>query len=60
VVARLNADINAVMQSREMREQLDKLGMEGMGGSPAEAQRFVREETAKWARVAAASGARID
>jgi tripartite-type tricarboxylate transporter receptor subunit TctC len=48
------------MQSREMREQLDKLGMEGMGGSPAEAQRFVREETAKWARVVAASGARID
>jgi tripartite-type tricarboxylate transporter receptor subunit TctC len=60
VVARLNADINTVMQSREMREQLDKLGMEPMGGSPAEAQRFVREETAKWARVVAASGARID
>jgi len=60
VVARLNADINAVMQSREMREQLDKLGMEAMGGSPAEASRFVREETAKWARVVAASGARID
>jgi len=60
VVARLNADINTVMQTREMREQLDKLGMEGMGGSPAEAQRFVREETAKWARVVAASGARID
>ena len=60
VVARLNADINAVMQSKEMREQLDKLGMDPMGGSPAEAARFVREETAKWAKVVAASGATID
>jgi tripartite-type tricarboxylate transporter receptor subunit TctC len=60
VVVRLNADINAVMQSKEMREQLDKLGMEPMGGSPAEATRFVREETAKWAKVVAASGATID
>lgn len=60
VVTRLNADINAVLQSKEMREQLDRLGMEPMGGSPADATRFVREETAKWARVVAASNATID
>ena len=59
-MTRLNADINAVLQSKEMREQLDRLGMEPMGGSPADATRFVREETAKWARVVAASNATID
>lgn len=60
VVGRLNADINTVMQSREMREQLEKLGMDPMGGSPAEAKRFVSDETAKWAKVVANSGARLE
>lgn len=57
VVARLNADINSVMKSKEMREQFEKLGMDPMGGTSEEASRFVREETAKWAKVVAASGA---
>ncbi len=60
LIGRLNADINTVMQSREIREQLERLGMEPMGGSPAEAKRFVSAESAKWAKMVAASGARLD
>lgn len=56
-LAKLNGDINAVMRSKEMRDQLDKLGMDPMGGTSEEAFRFVRDETAKWAKVVVASGA---
>lgn len=59
-VARINADINTVMRSREMREQLEKLGMNPMGGTADDAQRFVRDEIAKWAKVVTASGAKAD
>lgn len=59
-VARINADMNAVLRSKDMRDQLDKLGMEPMGGSPSEASAFVRAETAKWASVVAISNAKID
>lgn len=59
VVAKLNADIAAAMQVAEAREQFDKLGMAHMGGTAADASRYVREETAKWAKVIAASGATI-
>jgi len=59
-VGRINADINTILRSKEMRDQLEKLGMEPMGGSPAEASAFVRAETAKWANVVAISNAKID
>lgn len=60
VVTKLNLDINTVLQSEQTRSQLAKLGMQAMAGSSSEATRFVAEETAKWAKVVAASGARID
>jgi tripartite-type tricarboxylate transporter receptor subunit TctC len=60
VVTRINSDINAVMRSREVRDHLEKLGMSPMGGTTEEAQRFVRDEIAKWAKVVTASGAKAD
>ncbi|MBL8385931.1 MAG: tripartite tricarboxylate transporter substrate binding protein [Burkholderiales bacterium] len=60
VVARINADMNAALRSKEVREQFDRLGMEPMGGTSADATAFVRAETVKWAKVVAASNAKID
>ncbi|MFM8546370.1 MAG: tripartite tricarboxylate transporter substrate binding protein [Betaproteobacteria bacterium] len=60
LVKRLNSDLAMLIASPDMREQFDRLGMDPMGGSPAEAGAFVAAEIAKWAKVVASSGATID
>lgn len=60
LVRRLNQDLSALIASPEMREQFDRLGMDPMGGSPAEATAFIASELAKWGKVVASSGATID
>jgi len=57
VVARLNADVNALLQQPEIREQLAKQGMNAVGGSPERFGDMVRRELARWPRVVA--GAKI-
>jgi len=56
---RLNTDLLAAMQADDVRTQFDRLGMDRMGGTPADAARFMRDETTKWAKVVAASGATL-
>jgi len=51
VVAKLNADVNAVLKDEATKQQLGKIGFTPVGGSPAEAERYVRSEIAKWADV---------
>jgi len=60
LVKRLNQDLSALIASAELREQFDRLGMDPMGGSPAEATAFIASELAKWGKVVASSGATID
>jgi tripartite-type tricarboxylate transporter receptor subunit TctC len=51
VVARLSAETAKVLASPEIRARFGQLGVEPVGGTPAEAARFLDEEIAKWARV---------
>ena len=52
IVARLNSEFNAAMQSAEVRERLAKLGAEPAGGSsPAQFAAMVKADSERWGRL---------
>jgi tripartite-type tricarboxylate transporter receptor subunit TctC len=55
-VARLNEAANAMLAEPGTRARLAELGVEPMGGSPADFTSFIRSETAKWREITAAAG----
>ena len=56
VVRKLNAEINKAMEEPDLRERLGSQGVDFVGGSPEEADKFVRSEIERWARVAKTTG----
>jgi tripartite-type tricarboxylate transporter receptor subunit TctC len=60
IVQRLNQVLAAVVQSAELRGQLEAQGHDPAGGTPEAFGRYLREEFAKYAQVVKQSGARID
>lgn len=56
VLKRLNAEINKAMQDPEVRDRLGKQGVDFVGGTPEEADKFLRSEVERWARVAKTTG----
>ncbi|WP_028604641.1 Bug family tripartite tricarboxylate transporter substrate binding protein [Ottowia thiooxydans] len=60
IVDRLNTEINAVLQSAELQEQLATHGVIPQGGTQAEMVALVRSEAAKWKKVIETSGAKLD
>jgi tripartite-type tricarboxylate transporter receptor subunit TctC len=57
VVDQLNAEINASLQSPEMRASMRKLGFEANIGSPQEFAAFIAEELPRWAEIVKSAGA---
>ncbi len=51
IVAKLNAEINAALADPGIKARLADLGSMPMPMSPAEFQKYIAEETAKWAKV---------
>jgi len=51
LAAKINRDINDSLTRPEMSERLQKLTLEPMPGTPADAAKFFLEETALWGRV---------
>jgi tripartite-type tricarboxylate transporter receptor subunit TctC len=51
LVARLNADVNAVMALPEVRDNLVKQGMIPVTSSPAELAALIKTDLARWAKV---------
>jgi tripartite-type tricarboxylate transporter receptor subunit TctC len=60
VLDRLNAEVNKVINSPEVKEAWAKQGAFPMGMSIDGFDRFLREEIVKWAKAVKASGARAD
>ncbi|MBC7781996.1 MAG: tripartite tricarboxylate transporter substrate binding protein [Proteobacteria bacterium] len=59
VITRLNGEIVALLKSAELRRSLEEQSLTVIGNTPEEFSAFLRAETAKWAEVVKASGARI-
>jgi len=51
LAAKINQDINESLARPEMSERLQRLTLEPMLGTPADAAKFFVEETALWGRV---------
>jgi len=60
VIARLNQDINRVLQTGEMRARLETEGAEPAGGTPEAFSAFFRAEIDKWAKVVHAAGIKLE
>ena len=60
LVAKINGDVNAILDAPDMKQRLDQLGADPAPMSPEEYAKFVRTEIDKWAKVVRASGARVD
>ena len=51
ILTRLNAEVNAIVNTAEVKQQLVNLGINPIGrGSLDELQAFVKAEVARWAR----------
>jgi tripartite-type tricarboxylate transporter receptor subunit TctC len=59
VVAKINADMHAVLTQPDVRERLVAEGQEPGGGSAEEFDAFVRHEIAKYAKVIRVAGIRL-
>ena len=44
----------------EIKNHLAVQGIDTLGGTPEQFAAYIKEETAKWARVVQASGAKLD
>lgn len=60
VIARLNGEVNAHLLQPEIRERLEALGFEPVGGSPAQFGAYLQAEVVKWARVVRETGAKVE
>jgi len=55
-VSRISSELQKILASPEMRERLEKLGIDPVGSTPAEAARFLDDEIVKWAKVINTAG----
>ena len=60
IVQRVSSEIAAIIRAPDVRAQLDKLGAEPVGNTPAEFTAFAKAELVKWAVIVKQSGARVD
>ena len=60
VVARLNAEVQKVLQLHDVQDKLQSLGIQIAASGPEQFAGFMRSETAKWGRIVRDSGAKVD
>lgn len=59
-VARLNAEINRILQLPEVRERFGQSGIDIVGGAPETFDRHIREQVATWGKVVRDANIRAD
>jgi tripartite-type tricarboxylate transporter receptor subunit TctC len=60
IVARLNAEMNKALASKDVRENFTAQGVEPLVMTPAELGAFVKSEIVKWTQAVKDSGAKAD
>ncbi|QYY28345.1 tripartite tricarboxylate transporter substrate binding protein [Cupriavidus pinatubonensis] len=60
IVTRLNAEINKVLQSPELKKKLSEQGATVLGGTPEQFASLIRSEIGRWSPIVKASGAKLD
>jgi tripartite-type tricarboxylate transporter receptor subunit TctC len=60
IVARLNAAFNAVVKDPDVRRRLADVGVSAIGGTPEDLTALITSETARWHKVVAETGVKIE
>jgi len=60
VIARLNAEINRMVQQPEVRERFSGQGLVAIGGTSAELADYLKSEIARWKKVVEVTGIRVN
>jgi tripartite-type tricarboxylate transporter receptor subunit TctC len=60
IANKIQAEVARVIRVPEIREKLIQQGVDPVGSTPDEFAAYIRDETAKWAKVVKAAGARAD
>jgi tripartite-type tricarboxylate transporter receptor subunit TctC len=60
IIERLNREVTRALTDADVKKQFATQGIDAMGGTPEQFAAYIRDETAKWARVVQASGAKLD
>ena len=60
IVARMNREVNAVLQMPEVRERMHSQFMEPIGGTPEQLAKFLADELRVWTPIIRRSGASVD
>ncbi len=60
VVAKVNAEVNALLAQPDVRALLEKQGMNPAGGPPGRFGALVKSELARWSRVVKSAGIKAD
>jgi len=60
VIARLNAEINAILKLPDVVQKLNAAGFDLIGGTPEEFGALIKSESDKWAPVIKNAGVKID
>jgi tripartite-type tricarboxylate transporter receptor subunit TctC len=60
IVDKINADVNAALRERDIRERLAQLSAEPIGGAPWATAAYMREEIERWAKVIKAANVKLD
>jgi tripartite-type tricarboxylate transporter receptor subunit TctC len=59
-VAKLNAELNRILATADMKERFAKQGTEIRTGTPESLGTWLRDEQARWAKVVKESGAKFE
>jgi tripartite-type tricarboxylate transporter receptor subunit TctC len=59
-VAALAAALTTALEDAELKGELGRLGVDIIGGSPAEFAAYIKSEIPKWTAIVKASGAKLD
>jgi tripartite-type tricarboxylate transporter receptor subunit TctC len=60
IIAKLNNEVNAILDEPEMKARIAELGGVSMAGSPADFANTIAAETEKWEKAVKFAGARVE
>ena len=60
IIAKMNAELGAILKQPDVEERFLKFGAEGGGGTPEQFAAFIRAEQEKWGKVIREARIRID
>jgi tripartite-type tricarboxylate transporter receptor subunit TctC len=60
IIAKLNEELNRVLQMPDTNERMEGLGLERAGGTPEAFRKFVHEDISRWAKAVKETGVRAE